>query len=215
MSMTPNPYAMLFLGWMLGFLSPLLTDCIRDVLSKGKIRKAIENELSELRYRMAALAFGLVLTHGKFDRAFLTWFKTTIQDYSGVHQEGADILSKAVELLEQSDESIAKFVNSQQTPTSYKATALKQYSLPYLETHLSDLDRFSEESQGQLLEIRVQLGFLNDRVDDHSFFYQKTFDSSIDEINATLIQENLKSIYSLVAENAQHVADQIAKLGLK
>lgn len=63
----------LLLGWFLGLFGPSLTDLIQRPSRRRQIRKSLEVELRELRYKLSMVAVTLATNGGTVDRALIEW----------------------------------------------------------------------------------------------------------------------------------------------
>ncbi len=68
-----NTVLFLFLGWLLGLLSPIIVDAITKRHRNVEIRKAIISELGEARLAFAGSVYLLESRFGSYDRALLEW----------------------------------------------------------------------------------------------------------------------------------------------
>lgn len=199
----------LLVGWLLGLLGTIIVDEIRKHRQATQIKSSILIELTELRYKLALTVYGLSMSIGALDRSVLEWLKSILEDYAGVRAE-ARITAAIGKLLARSDKDLAA-VAQRGKAAPLDAVMLKKFNAPFLDGHIGALVILPSDFQNLLIELKVQLGVLNEQVDDARFFYRKTFDSDISDGNYQILQKNLKISYLDVRQRARDVADLVSK----
>ena len=205
----------LFLGWLLGLLSPVITDMIRSRRLMKEITKGILAELEEFRYDLVAKTYSLSLHVGSFDREFLKWVRSTMEDCKTVRYQDQKVrmLSGVTELLKCKDgdmQEVTEYFISDGT----SARSLRKMELPFLDAKLDFISKFEINVQQNLLEIRTRVRTLNELIDESHEYLRMTFDSTISEENQERVQLNLDTSYVKINEQARLIADRIGKLKL-
>ncbi len=199
---------LLVLGWLFGLLSPVIVDAIRRRRQTAQIKSAIIVELTEVRLKLALNAFNMAMRFGASDKAMYEWIKSFLEIYSGPSAD-PQIIKAANEMLSQPDN--MSIIASHFRAFSNKSPSLRRYYTPVLDSQVAKFAIFSQGIQNFLIEIRMQLGYLNEIVDQAQFFYQKGFDSSLSDENSTIIKNNLNETYQKFGEKSRSVADLITK----
>lgn len=78
-----NTILLVFLGWLLGLLGPIIVDVIKTRHKNIEIRKAIIAELNETRLRLAIAVYQIESGFGSFDRNLLAWILPILEGYKG------------------------------------------------------------------------------------------------------------------------------------
>lgn len=78
--------------------------------------------------------------------------------------------------------------------------------------NLETLLLLSDDYVAGIMEIMAQIGFLNDLIDNYSYFYEKTIDSSLSDMDRNSINENIQGTYSGMAFRARLISDEIDKV---
>jgi hypothetical protein len=199
----------LLLGWLFGLLSPIIIDEIRRRRSLKQAKIAILSELTEVHFKLASTAYIIAKSFGKWDRKFLIWLKAIMDSYTGQYADQG--INKHInELLALSDKELAKTAKLAKAH-AFKALALKEFQTPVLDTQIRTLSMFSSDLQNLLIEIKAQVGLLNQHIELSHFYFQKTFDSGLSPLNYKIIDKNLKDAYIQACEKIKDIADLITR----
>src|SRR3990170_5337161 len=76
----------LFLGWLLGLLSPIVVDAIRRRREIKEVKNALLSELGDLQFRLANTVWLTSIRAGQYNRSFLDWFKPIIERNRYLHK---------------------------------------------------------------------------------------------------------------------------------
>lgn len=204
----PEQILYIVLGWLLGLLSPVIVWLILSRREATAVKSGVLTELAEFRHRMVLTAYIYTLDYGNFDKDFVKWARAHLAKYDGLSdKDGIDRLYN--KLCETSDDEFADWLRYQRAHSS-SGKGVKNGRLPYLESKLGNLERFSEREQRQLLEILEQVSIYNESANDARYYFNATFDSSISPDNHQTIVSNLEDKYEELGKRARIVADRIA-----
>lgn len=199
--------ALIFVGWLLGLLGPIIIDAIRKRYQKEDIRTAIISELKEIQYRLACSVYLINRRFGTIDNQLLSWTSQILKSYSGAYSDGL-----ALEALERqlklSDEQLAS-LGEIMRPDGSQALTLRKYTTPFLDFHIGRLSMFPPSYQLKIFEIKTQLGLLNDRIEDSKFYYRMTFEPNISTENYNAVRYDLEQCYKSIADKSKTIADSI------
>ena len=200
----------LLLGWALGLLGPAIVEAIRKWRDNAKVKKALRNELGELRYRLAGVVHLLRIRLGTMDKELLEWVTQIVRNYDGVNAK-KDLPEILARLSSLSDAQLAALAQADALQGD-AALVLRKYSAPLLEEKLDQLSSFKVELQAQLLEARASLAMFNDEVDQSQFYFRLTFTNGIGDANYQRAVENLKGCYKDASARAKILADLIGRV---
>lgn len=195
----------IFLGWLLGMLSPVIVSRIKRKYSKSDLHKGILNELDNIQERMVMTASLLGADHGKYDKPFVSW---CIDSLVSTKSEKVEIIDNWKSQLNLSDDEFSA-LRTHMFKKDGKGKSLKQIELAFYDLHLSDISLFSIEFQGLLFELRSRVSFYNDEVKKAEKYFFMTFDSGITDKNHLIIKEDLMEKYEIIQGLCVRVADQI------
>lgn len=198
----------LFLGWLLGLLSPIIVDAIRRRREIKEVKNALLSELGDLQFRLANTVWLTSIRTGQYNRSFLAWFKPIIERNCHLHRLD-NVIKNTESNLAMSDERLAELARQFLASESETAMGLKTHHAPFLDSKLGQLGSFSVEFQSLLLEIHSRLAILNEEIDQYRFYFQQTFSSSISEGNHKLIKQNINGNYIAVHGQARIICDFI------
>lgn len=200
-------FLFLFLGWLLGLLSPIVVDAIRRRREIKEVKNALLSELGDLQFRLANTVWLTSIRAGQYNRSFLDWFKPIIERNRYLHK--LDRVIKQTESdLAMSDEQLA-LVAQQLLVSESGGLGLKTHHAPFLDSKLGQLGSFSVEFQSLVLEIHSRLAILNEEIDQYRFYFQQTFSSNISDVNYNLITQNINGSYMAVRTQARMICDFI------
>jgi hypothetical protein len=190
----------LFLGWLLGLLSPIIVDANKRRRENREVRVALQTELKELKFRLACVVYFVEMRFGEVNRKFLEWLHPIVKDYSGLNP--SDSILKSIESqLDLNDQQInALAEHSKAAPEG--GLSLKKYAVPLLESKFALLSAFDTQFQNRLMEIRTHLSLLNEEVDQARYYFRLTFDSGVTTDNHARAVDNLINCYRNFASRA-------------
>lgn len=198
--------ALLFLGWLLGLLAPIIVDAQKRKREDGLGRLAIKTELANLRVKMAFAAYTIEEHQGSMTRLMLEW---VIKQLGTQHSDKQlSLVSSALtKLLETSDEQLSQYFTSKKTPPG-KSLTLQRYNTPLLDARVSALWSFDTASQRVLLEIRSALDIASEIVDRATYFTNLTF-QKLENGNHQRALENVSGCYDQYAAQAKRIVELI------
>lgn len=199
----------LFLGWLLGLFSPVIVDLIKKRLSRKALRASFFNELDDVRERLVHLVHLIVAKFGKKDRELLLWVRSNIKDSLEIVSSSGEKPSQIIDrLLELNDEQLAN-LDTYGKITEGDNLSLKKITLPLIDSKLDSLSLFDVEFQRKLLDIKTQINFMNEELEQARFYFQKTFDGGISEENLNLITQNLRDSYLHISRIARTIVQKV------
>lgn len=209
MDPTLDKVLFLFLGWLLGMLSPVIVSAITRERENALGRAAILTELNELAGTLAIAVYGVRSSLGTVDRPFLEWLCAFL-DTHPIPAMLQGFKSSVRVYLSWSDEEIARGAKYM---ASWPGTSamLQRYPVPLLDARVSALWTFDSDFQRRLLEIRRNIALLDDIVDRSRKYFDLTF-TKLEGDNQELVKGNLNQCYELYATRAKMVVEQIAEL---
>lgn len=200
----------LFMGWLLGLLSPVIVDSIKRKREIKEVRLGIMTELGELQYRLAGVVFLIGRQFGTIDRALLQLVHDIVVAYEGINPS-EQLREGTQRLLELTDEQIRQLAE-QSRATASPALSLKKYSLPFVDSKMAYMSAFDVPFQNHVFEIKNYLNGFNEEVDQARHYTALTFNSSLTEDNHHSICQNLKSCYRSAAERSKTIVEIIEKV---
>ena len=196
---------LLILGWLLGLLSPAITDAIRRARENGQSAKAIDSELKDLGYRLATASYAVRSNLGIHDRGALDAYLKVLKS-DPTRDETANIVPAVELLLGMSDEQLSQS-NKHLKLNQGAVPILQKFSAPLLDSRISAIWSFDNRYQQDLLSVRTHLSFLNDIVDRSRTCHDFTF-AELSKENHELINQN----YIFLCNDYAARCDIIAKI---
>jgi len=202
----------LLLGWLLGLLSPQLSERIKRYYQKNDLRIGIISEFKEIKVRLAMSVYLLTKKTGTFDKQLLEWLIKQLEGYEGGEStknilEGLKKLSGKVDDKQLTAIQLLGF-------NEEKSYSLKKFYLPFLESKIDLLPMFGDKFRVLIFEIRSKIQSLNDEIDNAQFYYRKTFDSSMSAENHEIVRNNLESCHKNINTQFKLIVERINELFL-
>lgn len=187
----------LLLGWLLGMLSPAITEEVRRRRRLDRLQRAMALELHELQYQMAMKSFLLRQRKGRLDDDFLRWFDRTIKAYRG------DELREPFLALVPTLLSLPLQQRGNHDPK--RGFSLSEANAPLLDIHTVEIALLPVQSQAVLLNISQQLSFFNQQVSHLRSMFDRTFDNLTNTSRENVLL-NLEEGYQQLGDRAFSVA---------
>ena len=204
----PEKIALLFVGWLLGILGPIVVDVVRQRKENALGRGAILTELNELAAMLSLAAYTVRSDLGIVDRTFLEWIKKDLELHAKTPEVQKHITYFRTQ-LSWSDEEREKLSNHLVNRKG-KATVMQHYPVPLLDARVSAMLSFSTKFQRQLLQIRRNVALLDDLVDRSRNYHDLTF--KVEGDNHRLVVENQNQACAEYANRAKLTVDLIRTL---
>ncbi len=197
----------LILGWLSGIISPGIVERIRRAHRRRDLVRSILSELTSLQYMMAIVAYQFRGKLAGVTDEFLDWFAPIVARYDGPEKpkEQEEKIAKIRKISEQQRREVDLYIESEG-----RGLALKQYSLPFLQSVSNELPICSLDFQRRVLHVIGRLDLFNQHVSFLQAQYMKTFE--VTDSNYEAVTTNLREGYSKLAQAAEDIANAIAEI---
>lgn len=205
-----NEVLFIILGWLLGVISPRLIDSIKAHYEKNDFLGAIKTEAKDLQYRLSIGSYHIAQRESMLDREKLIWFKEKLSTYEGSEPKEPILLLINSVLNSESDaelQALNSFENEHQ-----RAISLKNYSASFLSSNIEKLHTLPVNFQISAHEFLNVLSILNQEIITAIKYHEMSFDSSLNEINYSLVVGNLHQSYSNISGLCKRASDKLQKL---
>lgn len=199
----------ILLGSLLGLLSPLIHDAIKNKRRTREVRKTIISELADIRLTLCCIVYDIEMRFGEYDRKLLEWVLPIFDSYEGPHR-GKEIAEKLRENLKMTDRELADCASMFKVEAD-RSLHLKKVDVPYMEMHIPEFGSFDEATRQLLLAIRAKLAHFNENIEYGQEFFRLTY-ADITEENRERVVRNLRDSYLQVSERARAVVEHINSL---
>ncbi len=203
----------ILLGWSLGLLSPIVLDWNKSKKDKAVFKDTFKNELDEIKYRFAIGVMDLKMHLGELDQELLKWLYPIVVNYKGSRPQENSIkfINDSLALSEdQLKRNVKKYARNQ----FEKGLNLRKHYISVLETNFP-MHYFDVKTQNYLLDIRMRMRWMNEEVENSSYYFQLTFNEEITGINRKIVENNLKDSYHSYAIDTKLIVDSISKIVIK
>ncbi|MBI3778746.1 MAG: hypothetical protein HY274_07535 [Gammaproteobacteria bacterium] len=205
-----NEIALVILGWLLGLLSPLVVQGIRNEYRRREIEKGILAELVDVRFRMASVVYITTIRFGNYDRDLVKWLIPLFEEYQGENPKEnlLDLLRKQLELDDKKFSEVAMYGKA----SPGQGLSVKKYRLPYLESKVAELSLFPQLFQRLALEILANLHLHNEEIEEARFYFKLTYESGLSTENYERALQGANESYRKLGERAKIIVERINSL---
>lgn len=201
---TTQKLAFLALGWLLGLLAPVIVDGIRRRRENRLGREAIRVELLQLRERLIVAAHGAEDHLGTQTKEKIRW---TLER---LHAREENNIRPALEMRVGLADAEFNAVGAHLAGQGNQSIRLQNYGTPLLDARVSALWSFSTEAQRVLLELKTEMGFVDDAVAQSRFFNELTF-KDLPSANYQIATQSVREYIATYAQRARHAVELIDK----
>ena len=195
------------LGWLLGTLTPGVTEAIRRPKRRDEIFAALRSEFVEIRYKLALVAHNMRARTGTMSHGSLALVRPIIMGYEGNSTDGA-LRESVTKLLSQGEGAYIALHNTRKGQGSPYPV---RYESPFLEAHLHDLGLLSPKVQETILRLRAEFHLFNEQVDQVRQAHDRSF-TIADKTNHALNNQNYEAGLEKLAYRAETVIREIDDL---
>ena len=198
----------LILGWLLGLLSPQISERISRHYKKRDLRIGLISELKEIRYRLILTTYLLSKKAGSFNKDLIEWVRKQLEDYK--ERDHTKMTLSVLEKLSADPSQIA--VIRSLSYDEETGLSLKKFYLPFIEAKTDFFPVFGDGCRNLLFQIRFQIQALNEEIDNVLFYFRKTFDSSMSPVNHEIVRKNLTHGFENLARQTKLITEKINDL---
>ena len=199
----------LLLGWLLGVLGSIFFDRFQRLRHRGEFTQGALTEARALKFKMAIIAYRMRSYQGPLEDDFIAWVRPILEGYDGPDKD-PNITEAVRKLATMTPEQRRALHGAVCKPSVSPKPAT--YSLPFLESQMSNLPLCPSDFQLRLLLMKEQLDYFNQ---ESRFFmgqYEKTFDPSIIGSNRDAVLANIEEACERLAQRARWITDAISEL---
>jgi len=208
-SINLEPLIYTVLGFVLGLFGNLILERIKRKWLRKDFVNALYAQFKELVPKLAGNYLILKIDLGEMDRDALNWIKSVkSQGYQFLEDKTVEAIDKFLKLNDDQIR-VVNQLNKQKPP---KASFIKKFNLPVLDENISSISLLDSDLQYSLLDIKTKINWLNEIVERHNFFFEKTFDSGISRENWEIIDSNIREGYAQLGKWCRNTSELIMKL---
>ncbi|MGK0372911.1 MAG: hypothetical protein ACJAW1_003179 [Glaciecola sp.] len=198
----------IFLGWLLGMLSPVIASRIYRYYKRNDLHIGISKEINHVKERLIITLDVISHKTGSYDRELVKWL---LAHYEKVEFKNPTILELYQTQLDASDEELAALIFRQAIPAD-AGLSLQKFPLLFTSMHLTDISLFSPELQAEIFELKSRIDMLNSEISISEKYFFMTFDSTISVENKAIIKADLTNKYLQVESMIIRAVEQIEKI---
>jgi len=195
----------IFLGWLLGILSPVIVSRITRKYKRDDLKSGFMKEIGHIRKRLLANMHLLSNHTGSFNKELVQWL---LEKYRALESVDPKLL-ESYETILASDDAEFEHYKNQISKVEDTGLTLQKYKLAFVNMHLLDFSIFSSEFQAEVFELRTRLDFLNSEIELADKYFFMTFDSGLSQENLEIVKADLVNKYLHIETMIKRVIVQI------
>jgi hypothetical protein len=196
------------LGWLMGLLSPTITERIRRKYRRRDMMQAVVDEMHGLRFIMVWVANKVRVRNLNVTDEFLDRILPIIEAYHGPDRD-----EKTIANLKESRQrtEVDRAALHQKLRNPGLGPSVRQYALPLFVTQLADLAICSLAFQRAVLKVRHHLDLFNQMAAQIQTWNDRTF-GGLNEADQATIRKNIESLFLALGEQAEIIIKAINNL---
>jgi hypothetical protein len=195
----------IFLGWLLGILSPVIVSRITRKYKRDDLKSGFMKEIGHIRKRLLANMHVLSNHTGSFNKELVQWL---LEKYRALESVDPKLLESYQAILASDDAEFEHYKN-QISKVEDTGLTLQKFKLAFVNMHLLDFSIFSSEFQAEVFELRTRLEFLNSEIELSDKYFFMTFDTGLSQENLEIVKANLVNKYLHIETMIKRVMEQI------
>lgn len=208
---TMKEYISIVFGWSLGIASSFLIYWFGRIRKRRDFKNGLKSELIENLPRMASSVLSLKSKLGTIDHEHLNWISNSLIKYYSP-EKIVELFPMINELLSQTPGALKKASYDIKILKERKGTELRKFNLVFLENHLDKILLLDVDSQKLIYKIQFRIDVVNQAVDRYFFYFDKTFEPNILEVNEKPLKENIDTSYEMISKTLFLVTNDIIEL---
>jgi hypothetical protein len=200
--------ASIFLGWLLGMLSPVIVSRIYRYYKRNDLHVGISKEINHVKERLILTLDTVSHRTGSYDRELVKWL---LDHYEKVEVKKNTILDLYRMQLAASDAELQAMIYHQASADG-TGLSLQKFPLLFIGMHLTDISLFSSELQVEIFELKSRIEMLNSEIALSEKYFFMTFDSNVSSENQAIVKADLTNKYLHVEGMIKRAVEQIEKI---
>ncbi len=196
------------IGALIGFFFTLKVEQHKREQLKKDFKESLCTELREAMPRAVNLYFVLNKALGGVNRDMLNWIHSMSSVADG---EPWEFAKRIEDLLKLSDDRLATLSLQAKDPEG-TGSLIKKFNLSFTRENIFSFALLEPHFRRSILDIRTEIGCLNEEIELYNFFYEKTFASGLTQENREVLEINRKKSYETIAQVSCEIAEMIKKL---
>lgn len=192
-----------------GLFTFLITEYVRRRINRRDVKAAIRTDLEQLQRQMVTSSYSILSKLGELDRQFLTWFVPMHKKYAQdtLPPDEQSLLDQLMTLPDTSFQA-----RNAQRKLEKTGVSIRKLRVPYIKAHMDQLPLLSKDCRKKILDIVVDVDKINEIIEEATFYFRKTFDSSsMEGSNVQIINNNLDSAYRFITQLSRNLTITVDK----
>ena len=208
---TMKQYIPIIFGWALGIASTLFIYWFGRFIKRRDFKNGLKSELKGNLKRIVFSVADTKMKFGKLGHEHLNWMNNSLlkihsqKEIDERHPWMKELLDKDPDVLEKEsyDYKILK---------EGVGTELKKFNLVFLKNHLDKVLLLDINSQKLIYNIQYQIDGVNQAVDRYLFYFDKTFEPKILDVNENQLKGNMDAANEMISKSLYIVANDFIAL---
>jgi flagellar biosynthesis regulator FlbT len=190
-------------GWLLGLLSPTIINYIKQHYERKKFFTAAKLELTDLQFHLCLTGMLLAQRYGNLSRDYLVSIRLIVDKYNG-EEKTEEVILLIDSILDANDEQYLVMIDHLRGEDGI-GLSLKNHSTILIDSNAVQISQLPISLQSKIYEFKNALNIYNQNVSEIKTTFNRTFDSTLTDINHEQVVEDLKARYA----HAQDVCTRV------
>lgn len=204
----------LIVGWILGILGNVINEKNRRRSTKSDILNGIKSEVNELQLHLTSVSLMSHCINGEFTKEYFNWVKPyylkSIKSVQSIFP--SSIVNDTPDLSTLNNDQLYELIKAVfvRNPNDNRPITFtfQNISTPFLDSKINDISLLENELQKLLLNLKRDLNFLNNDINQIWFFNSKTYDDPSAN-NLEIINVNIKNLYGRIGRRSKIMVSNI------
>ncbi len=199
----------IILGWLLGIISPWISNYIANEYKRKTLISIIKSELTDIKHRLAWIPFQVLPKYSLLTEDKLIWIRDNVWDFLN-YPENSDSYTNIIEYLKDEGKLKEFLLSINSKSVDYKAGfGFKKIELSLIDSNQINFFLLDTDLITGIIDIKYQINTLNEEIWNTLSYLMKTYDSTLTEENYEIITEQIKRNNIFIADRAQIIVNKI------
>jgi len=198
-------------GWFLGIGGSLILGRMGRRRQIADVKCGLSAEFRDICTRLSVAVYMLEEKYGCFNKSTVVWVAEHVRKYHGGFIPGR-LPKNFQKMAECSDEALRASAQETRLNHANECIIPKNFTTPFLDAKIEYIALMDIDNQNMIFDIRSHLEIINQHIDEATYFFRKTFDSSLSEDDQKIVKKNLECKCRVISDSARSLVEKIDSL---
>lgn len=201
---------LIFFGWVLGVFSSMILENRKRKQTKENYEGILFTELDLVYPEIVGIYYKITKGTGQLNKENLEWTHNIISKKNSKSLDTID--DEIIEYLKYNDKEM-KLLNEEHH--NLHTLVIMKLNLSFLKENISLFSLLDKEVRFSAINIRTKINYLNDIIDEVSYFYRASFVPGVTESTYNIAKSNIKKCYILIEDLCKSTSEMIVSINEK